>query len=118
MVVNFAALRKIRSADNDQTAVLQKYILGLSLVAASSIREWDLRQGCLLTRDPGSGESGWESVSPDGKRNAMNIEHDEVLKYAQKAADEFKVGPNRDDVRFIPSNAKKEIESKQKEKKE
>ncbi|MDE0525477.1 MAG: type I-U CRISPR-associated RAMP protein Csb1/Cas7u [Thaumarchaeota archaeon] len=118
VVVNFAALRKIRSADSDQTATLQKYILGLSLVAASSIKEWDLRQGCLLTRDPSSEESGWESVRPDGKRNTMNIEHDEVLKYAQKAADEFTVGTNRDDVRFIPNNAKKEIESKQKEKKE
>ena len=118
VVINFAALRKIRSADNEQTIVLQKYILGLSLVAASSIKEWDLRQGCLLTRDPNNEEPKWELVSPDGKRNIMNIKHDEVLKYAQKMADEFKVGMNRDDVRFIPNNAKKEIEAKQKEKKE
>lgn len=116
VVVNFAALRKIRTTSDEQTKTLQKYILSLSLVAASSIQEWDLRQGCLLTIDSDSKSPRWESVHPNGKRDTVIMKHNEILKYAQKIAAEFKVGVNIDDVTFIPDNARKEIKIKQNKK--
>lgn len=109
VVVNLAALRKIR-ADSSQE-VLQKYVLGLALVAASSIREWDLRQGCLLVRDPDKGSPEWEIVYPDGKREKVGIEHGEVLKWAQKAADDFGVGKDIN-AEFQKNVAKSAIKEK------
>ena len=78
VVVNLAALRKINSTE-EHVKILQNYILGLSLVAASSIQEWDLRQGCLLTLDPDIEKPKWSIVSPDGKRDHIDMKHDEVL---------------------------------------
>ncbi len=109
VVVNFAALRKIRS-DNEQEA-LQRYVLGLAMVAASSIREWDLRQGCLLVRDPEKGDPEWNLVYPDGKREDVSFDHDEVLKWAQKAAEGFGVGKDRS-AGFEKKKAEKAIKEK------
>jgi len=108
VVVNFAALRKIKASDTEKTEILQRYVLALSLVAATSIKEWDLRQGCLLTIDPDNENPKWNLVYPDGKRNEIDMNHDEIIKYAKKAADEFGVGENID-VTFDSNKAKKEI---------
>ena len=107
VVVNFAALRKINSSEERQTEALQSYILGLSLVAASSMNEWDLRQGCLLTMDPDKEEPQWNTVSPDGKRVKTDIDSDQILKYAQNAANKFGVGESID-VTFDVNKAKEE----------
>lgn len=109
VVVNFAALRKIRS-DNDQDA-LQRYILGLAMVAASSIREWNLRQGCLLVRDSEKGDPEWNLVYPDGKRENVSVKHDEVLEWAQKVAGSFGVGEDRI-AEFEKEKAEKAIKEK------
>lgn len=113
VVVNFAALRKIRSSDEQRTETLQSYILGLSLVAASSIKEWNLRQGCLLTMDPDNEKPKWNMVSPDGRRVEINMDRDQILKYAQNAADEFGVGKNIN-VTFDVNEAKKSIKQAKK----
>ena len=67
-VVNFAALRKITTSDGELN--LQRYILSLSMIAATYSSDWYLRQGCLLTRDPEKGEPTWELVYPDGPARA------------------------------------------------
>lgn len=116
VVINFAALRKIRSTDKQQTEELQKYILGLSLVAASHIQQWDLRQGCLLTIDPEKTKPVWNVVSPDGRREDVEMNHDEILKYAQEASSEFGVGDNKD-VTFNEEKAKNDIDKSKQNKK-
>lgn len=114
VVVNFVALRKNRS-DREQE-VLQKYILGLSMVAAASIREWDLRQGCLLVRDPEKGAPVWDLVHPDGKREGVDVDNDEVLKWAQKVAEDFGVGKDIN-AKFRKEHAKKSIKENMSKKK-
>ena len=113
-VVNFAALRKI-SAGDDSSNILQKYVLGLSLIAASVMQEWYLRQGCLLVRDPDQTIT-WSLVHPDGRRDEVNIKHDELLKYAQDIASQFGVGEDRD-VDFNKDSAKDALKDKQDPKK-
>lgn len=116
VVVNFAALRKIRSTEKQQTETLQKYILGLALVAASHIQQWDLRQGCLLTRDPEKDKPTWEIVNPDGKRNNIDVNSNEILKYTQEASSKFGVGDNKD-VTFDVEKSKKGIKEAKESKK-
>jgi CRISPR-associated protein Csb1 len=45
---NPVALRGIRGKDFGETAEVQKYMLGLALIAATADRELSLRKGCLL----------------------------------------------------------------------
>ena len=104
-VINFAALRKISAGDD--TEILQKYILGISLLAALSIKEWDLRQGCLLVRDQ-ERTVEWNIVYPDGSRKDISIKHDEVLKYTQEIAKQFGVGEDRN-VEFNIKERRKRI---------
>ena len=110
VVVNFVALRKI-STGNDDTDILQKYILGLSLIAASALQEWYLRQGCLLVRDPEQTMT-WSLVYPDGRREEVNIKHDELLKYTQDIANQFGVGEDRS-VDFNREDAKDALKTAQ-----
>ena len=112
-VINFAALRKINAGGD--TEILQKYILGISLLAALSIKEWDLRQGCLLVRDP-ERTAEWNMVYPDGNRKEVSIKHDEILKYTQDIARQFGVGKNRN-AEFNKDSAKDKLKAKKKGKK-
>ena len=72
-VVNLAALQRINADDDVNTRVLQKYILGLSLISTSSIKEWYLRQGCLLVKDP-ERITEWNLVYHDGRREDVKLQ--------------------------------------------
>src|SRR5262249_8084599 len=52
--LNLCTLRDIRSTDDDRTVTLQRYILGLSLVALTYFdgKVFNLRQGCQLVAIP------------------------------------------------------------------
>jgi len=115
IVINLTALRKIRSSDESKTKTLQKYILGLALVSASAIQEWDLRQGCLLTVDPEKDKPKWEVVYPDGTRKDVIMSHKDVLTYAYSAAEKFGIGNNRK-ATFDVTKAKHEIDNEKKKK--
>ena len=86
--VNLVALRRI---EGDNASALRRYILGLALVAATWPQDGFLRQGCLLTRDP-EAPPRWELVHRDGRRQAVELSHDDALVFAKAAADEFGVG--------------------------
>ena len=104
VTVNLVALRRLRG-DNDPA--LRRYILGLSLVAATAPFDGFLRQGCLLTPDPDAPAS-WEAVARDGKRQAIALEADSVLSFAETAASAFHVGPDVT-VAFDVERAKKDV---------
>ena len=112
-VVNFAALRKIVS--NEDELSLQRYILSLSILAATYNADWYLRQGCLLTRDLEKGEPKWALVYPDGRREDVELDHTSVLEFAKKAADEFVIGEDLQ-AKFDREHAKNEIADKIKSK--
>ena len=48
VTVNLVALRGLQGKDDTQTAAIRKYVLGLSLLAATADIELFLREGCLL----------------------------------------------------------------------
>ena len=114
ITVNLVALRQIRSPDEKKRNVLRKYILGLSLAAATRPIDGFLRQGCLLTLDPDV-EHTWVTVMRDGTRIPIQLDDKVVLEYAKEAARTFGVGGPRT-ATFDKEKARKDSQ-KDKEKK-
>ena len=106
VVVNLVALRRL--SGGDETSALRKYILGLSLVAATAASDPYLRQGCILSRDPEKPEPSWAAVHPDGRRDAIDLSQSAACEFAEAAAAEFGVGEGGD-ARFIVESARKEL---------
>jgi CRISPR-associated protein Csb1 len=91
VTVNLVALRRF---DGGGALALRRYILGLSLVAATEPLDGFLRQGCLLTPDPAApGE--WMAIGRDGVRSPVSLTSDVARAFAAKAAEAFGVGQNR-----------------------
>jgi len=91
VTVNLVALRRLSSGNDGAT--LRRYVLGLSLVAATEPGDGFLRQGCLLTPDP-SAPAEWTQVNRDGHRVPVVLEPEIVRTYANDAARAFGVGPS------------------------
>lgn len=108
--LGLAALRLLSvSNDADKTRKLQRYILGLALVAFTHNPAGYLRQGCLLVKDPERAkENEFVEVLPTGERLAVKLTQDEVLKFATAAAKEFGVGESKT-VPFDTERAKKDV---------
>lgn len=106
VTVNLVALRRLTASQ--RATELQRYILGLTLVAATEPLDGFLRAGCLLVPDTEQ-VSPWVQVSRTGERIATEL-HD-VLPFAQRAAQEFGVGPSRT-VAFEKNRAKSDLGSK------
>lgn len=108
--LGLAALRLLRAGDDDeQTLKLQRYILGLALVAFTGHTSCYLRQGCMLVRDPDkAGENECVEVYADGSRKPFNTTDAEALAFAKVAADDFGVGESKE-VAFDKERAVKDI---------
>lgn len=76
---------------------LRRYILGLALVAMTYDRPLDLRQGCLLVRDPDR-IPAWELVGYDGVRKSVTPDHSAALALARDWARAFGIGKDSDRV--------------------
>ena len=78
---------------------LQRYILGLALVAFTRLPGGYIRQGTLLVSDTrdGMGRQSNE-VFPDGRRVPFAVTHEQALAFAKDAAKAFGVGENRNVV--------------------
>jgi CRISPR-associated protein Csb1 len=112
--LGLAALRLLSARNPESTLALQRYILGLSLVAITANACSYLRQGCMLVADPNKPREFVE-VHPDGKREPVKITHDEALKFAQEAAEAFGIGEDQS-VSFDKAKAKKDVLGEDKEK--
>jgi CRISPR-associated protein Csb1 len=115
VTVNLVALRQLDGKDEGQ---LRRYILGLALVAATEPQDGFLRQGCLLTPDPNSGNNGggWIRVERTGERTPVTLDDNVVREYACAAAKAFGVGKDRR-VAFSKANAKADLPGKDEKKK-
>lgn len=91
VTVNLVALRRL-NGENAQE--LKRYILGLSLVAATEPPDGFLRQGCLLMSDQ-KAPAEWVAVTRDGVRTPVGLSTAVAFDYARTAADKFGVGPDR-----------------------
>jgi CRISPR-associated protein Csb1 len=80
--------------DLERTMALRRYILGLSLVAATARTDerYDLREGCHLRTKTGTTPS-WTLVRYDGTDEPVKLTESAASNYAEKAAKEF-FGPN------------------------
>jgi CRISPR-associated protein Csb1 len=104
VTINFVALRRL---GNQQSINLRRYILGLSLVAATEPPEAFLRQGCLLVPDS-EALMPWQLVDRLGKRHDVALTEDIARGYAQAAADAFGPRQNRE-VAFNKDLAKEDV---------
>ncbi|MDE0349696.1 MAG: type I-U CRISPR-associated RAMP protein Csb1/Cas7u [Gammaproteobacteria bacterium] len=110
VTVNLIALRRL-NGENGQA--LRRYVLGLSLVAATAPLDGFLRAGCLLTIDPD--DSGvWQAVARNGTRDTVDLDEGTALGYACAAADAFGVGSS-ERVAFDEKLAKADTKAKTKE---
>ena len=109
VTINLIALRRLSSAT--ESAKLQRYILGLALVAATEPMDGFLRQGCLLVpRLPA--DDGWHQVDRTGERTPLALDNAQARTLARQWADEFGVGPART-VRFGKDLAKADLVEKE-----
>ena len=111
--VNLIALRSLHAEENDRQAgdALRRYILGLTLVAATAPIDGFLRQGCFLVPEDPERSMRWTAVFRDGGRKAIGLESEDnrVLEYAQSRAKAFGVGETLDNIRFERGRAEKLI---------
>jgi len=106
-----AALRLLKAGDEKAaTLKLQRYILGLSLVAFTAPTEAYLRQGCLLVGDP-ENPAEFTEVRRTGKREPLSFTHEDALKFAQAAAKDFGVGESKT-VPFDKKKAEADLKKK------
>lgn len=110
LTVNLIALRRLEAATKARE--LRRYILGLSLVAATSPFDGFLRQGCLLTADPAQ-PAQWVVVSRNGDRTPVALTETLALDYAQAAAEAFGVGEAKT-AKFDPTLAKADLKDDKK----
>lgn len=88
VTVNLVALRSLRGSDDTETDAIRKYLLGLSLVAATAEIELFLREGCLLRY----GENGdvWHQVPRRGEPEPVALQETALKNYVKKAAEPFR----------------------------
>ena len=108
------ALQKLEEAKAVVTNKLRRYVLGLSLVAATAPLDPFLRQGCLLVPDPDK-TAKWSLVERNGSRTPNNLNEQTALNYAEIAAVAFGVGPSRQlsfNKKLAQEDAKKDKKAK------
>jgi CRISPR-associated protein Csb1 len=113
-VLALSAMKLLKADNEDNTKKLQRYILGLALVAFSKLPLGYYRQGTILVLDPEQQKDCLE-VTLNGKRTPFVITHETALKFAKAAAEVFGVGENKE-VEFDKTKAKKAIDEAKKKK--
>jgi len=93
ITINLIALHRLQAEKPEDTAKLRRYLLGLSLVAATAPLDGFLRQGCLLVPDTAA---SWQIISRNGQRSTANaLTHDLAKGYAAAKAAVFGVGDSK-----------------------
>ena len=107
VTINLIALRRL---EGENSEALRRYILGLSLVAATAPFDPYLRQGCLLVPDT-QNTAKWNAVLRNGERESVDLSEEVALSYATSAAQAFGVGESKV-VAFDRSLAKADAKKK------
>jgi CRISPR-associated protein Csb1 len=107
VTVNLIAIRRLRGGDT--TEALRRYILGLSLVAATAPLDGFLRAGCLLV-PKADARAPWREVARNGERMDVVMDASAVRSFAADAASAFGVGESRM-VKFDPRLAKADLKA-------
>jgi len=87
VTINLVALRGLRGKDDAETKELQKYLLGLALLAATADIELFLREGCLLRY---ADDDVWTAVPRRGDPTPVSLpKAEQLVAYAGTAAAPF-----------------------------
>lgn len=109
--LSLSALRQICISDEaEKTLTLQRYILGLAMVAFTYNPSGYLRAGCNLVINPDQPRELVE-VFGDGRREPLTVSHDDAILFAQTAAKDFGVGGSKT-VPFDKERAKEDVKAK------
>jgi CRISPR-associated protein Csb1 len=89
VTVNLVALRSTGGATEEDGKAIRRYLLGLSLLAATTDQELYLRQGCMLRY--ADAEDHWQLEPRRGEPRAVSLTaaHSTILKFAREAAKPF-----------------------------
>src|SRR5690606_17628684 len=90
--LHLAALRTLGASTDEQRQALQRYILGLSLVAFTRQPDTYLRQGCNLVLDPDRARET-VAVFGNGRREPVSITGDECVEYWRETTAAFGLDP-------------------------
>lgn len=117
VTINLVALRGLRAANESETKELQKYLLGLALLAATTDLDLFLREGCHLRY---TGEDQWHSVPRRGSSTAVDLTSEKIAQairtLACSGADYFrKKWPATMEYTFDIAEAKKLLAAKEEE---
>jgi CRISPR-associated protein Csb1 len=112
--LSLAALQRIKAGDDaEQTLKLQRYVLGLSLVALTAEPDPYLRQGCNLVVNPNQ-PAELSEVYRNGNRKPSTLSHHDALAFAVLAAKAFGIGEGQT-VAFDKKRAKDDVKKKDKD---
>lgn len=115
VTVNLVALRGIRGDTPDETARIHKYLLGLSLLAATAEIDLFLREGCHLRY---TGIDLWHAVSRRGQPQVVALGSTEaraiIERYATASSEYFKARwPKSLEYNFDLKEARKLLATKE-----
>jgi hypothetical protein len=115
--LNLCTLRDIKGNEPKETEKLQKYILGLALVAITYFdgKTLNLRQGCQLVAASDKPMTRI-TVNADGKEESFKIDRDSAITFAEVTAKDFGLGNDRIDIVFDVKAAKAARKSTKKDK--
>lgn len=105
-LLNINVIRNLKGDGPDETAKLQRYLLGLALVAFVAPPELDLREGCELARELGTHPE--IKIRYINSEETIDLNPEAVLHFARTAAREFVVGTSKK-VKFDKNEAAIEI---------
>lgn len=88
ITVNLIALRALRGKDDTETKAIRKYLLGLSLTAATADIELFLREGCLLRY--ADEKDAWYQVPRRGTPAEVTLGKSMIEEYVKDAAKHFR----------------------------
>jgi CRISPR-associated protein Csb1 len=91
VTINLVALRRLAGANAEETKAIRRYLLSLTLLAATADIELYLREGCLLRI---ANNDQWTLVPRRGNGEAVDLASDAsrtlLQEYAKSAADHFR----------------------------
>lgn len=114
VTVNLVALRAINGADEEKTKSIRRYLLALTLIAATAEIDLYLREGCHLRY---AGDDLWSAIPRRGEPESIDLTSEDaqkiLLDYAKETVEPFsKEWPKELIYKFDLNEAKKLLAKK------
>jgi CRISPR-associated protein Csb1 len=117
VTINLLALRTLQGKDETSTQAIRKYLLGLTLLAASTEQDFFLREGCLLKPSQDEGDK-WYAIPRRGDPAVLLLQsyESEIRRLTNEAATYFRPSwPKTLEYKFDMTSAKRLLKKKSEE---